>query len=230
MGKALVTLTFDDGLRSQFERALPVLDQYDLRASFFLVANTDQSHTDGVSHPDWPKTDWRDSDVLLLKKMVETGHEIGAHSLHHRQPFLDDDPKGEAEGSKRWIEDRLQVEVVSYCYPFCHITEPIKSAVIAARYRQARGGASAQFYSAQTPMDRFNVDTRFAEETDDVKTWARPDCWHVVTFHGIGDHRDGWKPVPTHIFVAQISALAQLRDSGAVEVITFKSGVSCLAK
>ena len=57
---ARVSLTFDDGLRCQFERAVPILDKYDLPATFFLVANTDPIHTDGHSHPDWRKTNWND--------------------------------------------------------------------------------------------------------------------------------------------------------------------------
>jgi Polysaccharide deacetylase len=31
--------TFDDGLRCQFEQAVPILDRYRLPATFFLVAN-----------------------------------------------------------------------------------------------------------------------------------------------------------------------------------------------
>ena len=96
----LVSLTFDDGLRCQFERAVPVLDQHGFRATFFLVANTDRIHTDGYSHPAWSKTDWNGEDIEFLKGMVQAGHEIGAHSVHHRQPFLDNNPKFEAEESK----------------------------------------------------------------------------------------------------------------------------------
>ncbi len=40
---AVVSLTFDDGLRCQFERALPILDQYGFRATFFLIANQDRT-------------------------------------------------------------------------------------------------------------------------------------------------------------------------------------------
>jgi hypothetical protein len=35
---ALVSLTFDDGLRCQFEQAVPILDRHGFPATFFLVA------------------------------------------------------------------------------------------------------------------------------------------------------------------------------------------------
>lgn len=138
--QSVISLTFDDGLRCQFERALSILEQYGFSATFFLVANTDAIHTDGCEHPDWPKTNWSEQDIQLLRGMVRRGHEIGAHSVNHRRPELDKDPKLEAENSKRWIEDRLGVDVPSYCYPFYYITQPIRNAVISAGYKQARGG------------------------------------------------------------------------------------------
>jgi peptidoglycan/xylan/chitin deacetylase (PgdA/CDA1 family) len=223
---ALVSLTFDDGLRCQFERAVPILDQHGFAATFFLVANTDRIHTDGIQHPAWSKTDWNARDIEFLKGMVQTGHEIGAHSVHHRQPFLDNNPKFEAEESKHWIESRLDIKVSSYCYPFCHVTAPIKNAVINAAYMQARGGANAAYYQMGSTVDWFNVDCR--EQDEDVGAWVRPDHWHVLMFHGIGTEADGWHPVSVDKFTAQMATLAQHRDSGAVEIVTFQEGANRL--
>lgn len=219
---ALVSLTFDDGLRCQFERAISILDRYGFPATFFLVANTDPIHTDGGQHPDWRKIDWRDSDIALLKGLVRQGHEIGAHSVHHRHPFLDDDPKGEAEGSKQWIESRLESEVVSYCYPFYHLTQPIKKAVMSAAYEQARWGPFDAYYPVQQSVDWLQVDCHQISNSEDVSQWVRQGCWHVLTFHGIGDEQDGWEPIPEVEFARQMADLARLRDSGAVKVLTFK--------
>jgi len=91
--RALISLTFDDGLRCQFEHAVPILDRHGFQATFFLVANTDPIHTDGYSHPAWSKTDWNENDIQFVKGMIQTGHEIGAHSVHHRQPVLRQQPE-----------------------------------------------------------------------------------------------------------------------------------------
>ncbi|MGB0006044.1 MAG: polysaccharide deacetylase family protein [Candidatus Sulfotelmatobacter sp.] len=226
---ACISITFDDGLRCQFERAVPILDKYDLPATFFLVANTDPIHTDGHSHPDWKKSNWSDTDIEFFTSMRERGHEIGAHSVHHRYPFLDTDPKLEAEASKRWIEDRLEVGVWSYCYPFYHVTPPIKNAVITAGYKQARGGHANSYYAPQSSIDWFDVDCRqISMQRENVEEWVRSDSWHVLTFHGIGTEQDGWEPIAESEFARQMVELAKLRDAGAVEVVTFHGGAERL--
>ena len=243
---AVITLTFDDGLRCQFEQALPILDGYGIPATFFLVANSAPIHTDDCRHPDWSKTDWSEKDIQQFKNMIQRGHEIGAHSVHHRQRFLDEDPKFEAEGSKQWIEDRLGVEIPSYCYPFNRITEPIKKAVINAGYKQARWGANRLYCPEQRPIDFHMVDCRFIardnpasvivdgtshnvgrDGSEDVNGWLQSD-WYVLMFHGIGTIYDGWWPISVGEFARQMAELAKLRDSGAVEVVTFNDGADRL--
>jgi glycosyltransferase involved in cell wall biosynthesis/peptidoglycan/xylan/chitin deacetylase (PgdA/CDA1 family) len=230
--RSLISLTFDDGLRCQFEQALPILNQYGLPATFFLVANTDRILKDGYSHPNWNKTDWSEKDVQLFKSMVQQGHEIGAHGVHHRHPFLDRDPKLEAEGSKKWIEDRVGVEISSYCYPLSHFTYHIKRSVIDAAYKQARWGDNEGYYPLRDPVDHFKVDCRRIGKygAENVADWLRPGCWHVLMFHGIGTANDGWCAISVDEFARQMAELAEYRESGAVEVVTFKEGAQTLRR
>jgi len=230
--RSLISLTFDDGLRCQFERAVPILNQHGLAGTFFLVANTEPVLIDGYPHPDWSKTDWGEKDIQLFKSMVQEGHEIGAHSVHHRRAFLDKDPKFETAGSKQWIEERVGVEVQSYCYPFSHFTGSIKKAVINAGYKQARWGANESYYPLQDPIDHFKVDCRHIGKygPESVDDWLRPDCWHVLMFHGIGTVDDGWSPISETEFARQMATLAKCRESGAVEVVTFKEGAQRLSR
>ena len=55
--------------------AIPVLEQYGFRDTFFVVANTDPIHMDGVKDPDWRKNDRSDEDIQLLNGMVQGGYE-----------------------------------------------------------------------------------------------------------------------------------------------------------
>jgi peptidoglycan/xylan/chitin deacetylase (PgdA/CDA1 family) len=149
---ALISLTFDDGLRCQFERAVPILDQHRLSATFFLTANSEPAHVDWCEHPIWPKITWSERDIQLLKDLIKRGHEIGSHSVWHKFPEpgplfrADFNPQFEAEESKRLIEGWLGVKIPSFCYPFCRKPDSLKSAVEAAGYEQARAGATGLSY------------------------------------------------------------------------------------
>ena len=232
MNKALIALTFDDGLRSQFENAIPVLDGYGFPATFFLVANTDPIFTDGWAEANgfkWHKIDWGKEDIRFLKKMIERGHEVGAHTITHKREAIAANPTFEAAESKRLIEGWLGSEIPSFCYPFYDTMQVLKDPTINAGFRQARAGKQNSYYTSAESLDRFAVDCRQILQTgENVPAWARPGCWHVVTFHGIGGDQDGWVPITEIEFTRQMEALASLRDAGQAEVVTFNDGAERL--
>lgn len=61
-----VYLTFDDGPSSNTEKILEVLEQYDVKATFFVTGKEEE----------WEKE--------LLRLIAEKGHAIGMHSYSHR--------------------------------------------------------------------------------------------------------------------------------------------------
>lgn len=235
----IISLTFDDGLRCQMERGVPILDQHGLPATFFIAANTSPVHLDYCDHAPWRKIEWNAADIRTLKDMARRGHEIGSHSVSHKssessnlRPAQDRgyDARDEAEGSKRLISDWsdwMEKEIPSFCYPFCHKGGGLKDAVVAAGYKQARAGASRGYYRVGGPLDYFDIDCRFAGEfgrREDVASWkCHGDQWHVLTFHGIGPttDTDGWLSISPEEFAREMSELAAYRDAGEVEVLTF---------
>ncbi len=67
-----VVLTFDDGNLDNYENAIPVLDQYGYKGTFFIVY-------DWVGNPGYMNWD-------QLRDVVLRGHTVGSHTLSH--PFL----------------------------------------------------------------------------------------------------------------------------------------------
>lgn len=63
--KVAISLTFDDGRMSQVDTGTALLDEYDVKATFYVVPSAVRERLDG----------W--------KKAVASGHEIGNHSLFH---------------------------------------------------------------------------------------------------------------------------------------------------
>lgn len=64
--KPMLALTFDDGPGPETEKLLKVLEQYNARATFFMV---------GTRVPQYPET---------IKKMKEIGCELGNHTANHK--------------------------------------------------------------------------------------------------------------------------------------------------
>ena len=236
--RSLISITFDDGFRCQFENAVPVLNHYGIPATFFLIANQDPTHDRWLGHTkDWWKIDWREDDIAMLKKLVQGGHEIGSHSVTHHPARMPTQPDIEASESKRLIEGWVGTEVSSFCYPFYSSHSYLANAVRNAGYAQARGGGSPPLYGPRASyykipdggsFDPFNADCRQISRNENVDGWLQPVCWHVLTFHGIGGPQDGWDPITAEQFAAQMAELARHRDSGDVEVVTFKDGASHL--
>jgi peptidoglycan/xylan/chitin deacetylase (PgdA/CDA1 family) len=232
----IISLTFDDGLCCQIERAVPVLDRHRLLATFFIAANESAVHLDYCSHPPWPKIEWSPRDIETLKSMADRGHEVGSHSVWHKDPVdprirpdhdRQFDPKYEAEHSKRFITDRMEREIPSFCYPFRKKGGGLKEAVAAAGYKQARAGRNGAYYQVGHSLGYFDVDCRLVgqrERQENVKSWMRyGDRWHVLMFHGIGpaSDTDGWMSISQEEFAKEMKELAAYRDAGEAEVLTF---------
>ena len=123
-----VFLTFDDGLRSQFEVAAPILERFDFPATFFVFTNPiDRSD----NYMTWDQ----------LKTLVAAGHDVGSHGHYHL--FWDRisaaELPAEIIGSKNILEDQLGITVVTTAYPFGEYTPAVTTAVGAAGYQVARG-------------------------------------------------------------------------------------------
>ena len=71
-------------------------------------------------------------------------------------------------------------------------------------------GASYYDISKSKSLDRFNVDCRQISQNENISEWVRPGCWHVLTFHAIGDERDGWEPITADQFSANMAELADI--------------------
>lgn len=232
---AVVSLTFDDGLRCQFEQAVPILDKFGFLATFFLTANSEPVHEFwlGAKTAGWRKITWSESDITSLKRLDAAGHEIGSHSVSHHWATMSSQPDKEAIESKSFIENSLGIKVCSFCYPYYRSHAFLANAVNKAGYEQARGGGTPPLYGPRashytvphdTKLDRFNIDCRQVSKRESVTEWIRAGCWHVLTFHGIGSERDGWEAIPVQEFARLMAELAEHRDSGALEVVTFAEG------
>lgn len=107
-----LSLTFDDARLSQIDKGIPVLDKYNVKATFYVSPDNMEQRIAG----------W--------KKVVKNGHDIGNHSIIHpcsgnftwaRKKAIEDytlkSMNAELDSASKIIENTLGVIPSSYAYP-----------------------------------------------------------------------------------------------------------------
>jgi peptidoglycan/xylan/chitin deacetylase (PgdA/CDA1 family) len=132
-----VIITFDDGFRSCFEYAVPVLEQAGYTAVFFLVAGLVGAesawHVQAHRRPS-PLMGWD-----AIRRLRERGFSFGSHTLSHRR--LPTTPSAicsdELTRSRLLLEQRLEQPVLDLAYPYGGVDARVRELVREAGYRSA---------------------------------------------------------------------------------------------
>jgi peptidoglycan/xylan/chitin deacetylase (PgdA/CDA1 family) len=103
-----VILTFDDGYKTQYTTAKPILDKYGYKATFYIVCNYAQKI-------DADRMNWND-----IQELQKQGHDIGSHTMNHHDltqipPYRIDYEIGI---SKECLLANGIKNVTSFAYPF----------------------------------------------------------------------------------------------------------------
>ena len=130
-------ITFDDGFTSVLRNCLKILSRHNFRAIEFLVAGSlgKQNHWD-IAKGDVPEELMDESQI---REWLAAGHQIGSHSMTHRnlRHLNPVEMREEISGSKKFLEDRFGIEVRHFCYPYGSWNETVRNLVIEAGYRTA---------------------------------------------------------------------------------------------
>jgi peptidoglycan/xylan/chitin deacetylase (PgdA/CDA1 family) len=113
-----VVITFDDGYRSLVQYALPILSCYHFRATVFAIAGyVGRPNLWDVKFflPRFQHLDWGE-----LRELLQSGWEIGSHSLNHDYlPALSDQQlQHDLVASRQILEDNLQTAIRHLSLPF----------------------------------------------------------------------------------------------------------------
>jgi peptidoglycan/xylan/chitin deacetylase (PgdA/CDA1 family) len=158
-------LTFDDGYRSVYTHALPVLRSLKLPATLFAISGLpDHSSERLPTLNNREMLNWSE-----LKELEQASVTIGAHTQTHAElPTLSDSEiERELHGSKKILEDKLGVAVNSFAYP--------KGLYDARCLKYA-----SQYFSCAC-SDRFD----YAHSGSDVYTLERIDSYYLRSQAGI---------------------------------------------
>ena len=156
-----VLLTFDDGSATTYSTALPIMQRYGFTGVSYIVY-----YTIGLKHY---------MNVDQIRALHAAGWEIGSHSLSHKDltipPYRQED---EIVQSRRMLEARLGVPILSFAYPFGAYDESSLGYVRFAGYTAAMGLGNE---SAQGTRNLFYLYRQAVNGTDDLQAFASRLPW-----------------------------------------------------
>ncbi len=171
-----LSFTWDDSLEKQFTTVAPIFDKYGYKASFF-------PYTDNY---------FKKKFVNGYRKIALSGHEIGSHTVNHKDltslPL--DAVEYELTVSKKILLDSLNINPVSFIHPFNLRNESVNKLVL-KYYAFSR-------YASLVSMDNRVIYTLMSnwsakDGIDLINKFSNKQKWLILAGHSVDG--DGYQPM-----------------------------------
>ena len=124
----LISITFDDGFKSVYEKAYPVLEKFKLPFTVFISPKfIEDGNTQYLNK------------IELNKLSSNDLCTIGAHGYSHKPLSVlnEIDLRNEVERSKFWLEDCIGKEIICMSYPHGAVNKSVKKIVMESGFQYA---------------------------------------------------------------------------------------------
>jgi peptidoglycan/xylan/chitin deacetylase (PgdA/CDA1 family) len=239
--KAAYSFTFDDGLISQYQYAAPVLNKYNMKATFYILSESLQE--DSAKLPSWRYGYWHH-----FLKLHQQGHEIGAHTVTHpRLTSLSDGNVAkpgtliyELVAPIKTIKEKISgSEVISFAYPMVDYNDHVMDQ--ASRYFvSSRAGGNLTNSKVPEWNELKSYTIRYTEprilENDtkkiiELEKWINDNTihkqgWSILMAHDVlpvqeaGKATDSWHPISVETFESFVKWIKERQDRNELWVET----------
>jgi peptidoglycan/xylan/chitin deacetylase (PgdA/CDA1 family) len=216
LSHGMVSVAFDDGWKSTYKKALPLLKKYNIRTTQYIVSGFING-----KDPNYMNA----AEITALKN---AGSEIGSHSVQHCNVTLL--PKPALQQMSETSFHDLSVrwgKIQSFAYPFGSYNETTQS-VLRQRYQYIRStdvGYNDRYFD---PYDIRSMTVRSNTSARTVQDWltyaATHHKWVVIVYHGVdmsSDYSVGGKQLDRQLRLIKNSGLNILPLSEAAQAIQF---------
>ena len=238
---AAFSLTYDDGTKSHYTYLRPVLNKYNLKATFYLNTSLlSETPVPGAHSGSWEE----------FRTMYREGHEMGSHAVNH--PDLTTLETGdsltpntmtfELFESRRMIEQKIgnAYKCITHAYPFCRNNTNVQE-VTARYYQSARtcgalvNPSSPNYFAVSSQIfdwaatrnsffDDFGQLNAFFSSMDNSVIasgkWGVLLCHEVLPFADLNTSGT-WEPTTLEWMIEASKWLRQRSDMGQLWVATF---------
>jgi peptidoglycan/xylan/chitin deacetylase (PgdA/CDA1 family) len=219
--RPLISLTFDDGWRSQYTNALPILCQYKTPATFYLVSKYVKQAYPGYLRPD------------MVSQLAESGMEIGDHTVDHQSLLLLSSAAVQAEisDSKAYLEQFGPV--VDFASPYGAASdEDIQ--LIKQIYQSHRGTDvgvnTADGFDAYNLMcvtiDANEQTGSFAQIKPYLDLAIKTNAWLILAFHQVAAPGEKYATDPYNTSPALLGELLSYIEDHHLQPMTINQGLS----
>ncbi len=214
--EGFVSLNFDDGWKSSYQSAVPILDAAGLRSTQYII-------TGRFSFPAY----LNQAETLDL---YQRGHEIGAHTRTHRDltTLSEAELTAEVSGSRQDLLDLGIAPVATFAYPFGAYnasTTPIIQQAGFVGARTSDGGFNARTGNVWL-LKRKSVDasTSLAQIEAWIEQARAQKLWLILVFHRV-DTSGASTAITPQLFQEIVTEIQE----GGLPVRTMAEGIQLMA-
>ena len=211
--RAIVSLTFDDGLSSHYCNAAPILDANGQHATFYAVSSW-------VGQPDYMT-------VAQMSALLGSGHEIGGHSATHAHLTTLDATtlNEELQQCQSVLEQNLGTPIVSFAPPYGEYNDPVIANI--RQYYESQRSTDVGFNTRDgvNPNNLLVQNVNRNVSAASVQSWVdqaiQNSGWLILVYHDISPDGDSFSTTPTNLS----TELNYIKNSG-VTVLTVKQALA----
>jgi peptidoglycan/xylan/chitin deacetylase (PgdA/CDA1 family) len=178
--RALVSITFDDGWANQYQNAFPLLKQYALPSTFYIISGELTNQPDYMSK-------------AQIVSLYNGGEEIGSHSVTHSDltTLSPTNLQNEMKNSQATLQSAIGVPVTNFAYPYGAYNS--NTIAVAKQYyrsqRSVNDGLNSKGNFDITQLKIHEVDSNIS--TAQVQTWVNQaiadKAWLILVYHEIAN-------------------------------------------
>jgi peptidoglycan/xylan/chitin deacetylase (PgdA/CDA1 family) len=178
--QGMVTIAFDDGWQSIYDKALPILRTKDIRTTQFVISEAAEKDIPGYM---------RQADIAEFKA---AGHEVASHTEKHcdQTKLSPEEGAADAKDSKTALE-RLRLGPISaYAYPYGQHNEATRQ-VVGKHYpliRSSDAGYNDRYFDRQNIHAMGVLSTTTDKEFRSWLDYAKQQkVWVVIVYHRVDE-------------------------------------------